>query len=85
MIIDTFNKKAENYKETDFRYARSNGPFIDMKIKELFFSWGKYLKPYIEYLKIDQEKLTKIPLGSQIVSDNENVKSKSILTKKRSF
>jgi hypothetical protein len=65
-------KEKEKEMGEKVRFARSNGKVIDMKVSALFANWADYLKPYIQILKSDIEKLNKIPLNSAInTKDNQ--------------
>jgi hypothetical protein len=75
-MIKTLEDK-EKEMGNKVRQARSNGKIIDMKVSSLFSNWKNYLVPYIEYLENDIQKLEKVPLGSKIDTNDENVKCKS--------
>jgi hypothetical protein len=61
------------------RLARSNGKTIDMKVGDLFANWADYVKPYVQILKTDIEKLNRIPLNSAIDTKDNEFKGKNLL------
>ena len=54
------------------RLARSNGKIIEMKVSELFSNCSDYLKPYVNILQDNIEKLNKIPLNSNIDTQDKD-------------
>lgn len=73
-MIKVLEDKEKNTKDMT-RYARNNGPVLDMKVKKLYTHWKAYLEPFIDYLNNDITKLKKIPLGSSFESTNEKLNS----------
>lgn len=66
-------QKAGNYKNDDIRYARSNGYIVDTTVVKLFNSWAAALKPFLDWLEADRNKLGKIPLGSGIEISSKDI------------
>ena len=73
-LIKTFKSLELQVNEDARKIARSNGPLIDMKVKKMYANWSAYLTPFIQYLENDIQKLSKIPLGSELDTQNEKVK-----------
>jgi hypothetical protein len=74
-LVKTFETLENSVADGSLKVARSNGPWIDMKVKSMFSNWRSYLTPFLEYLENDVNKLQQIPLGSKLDTKNENVKS----------
>jgi fumarate hydratase, class II len=73
-LIATFEAKEKAIEEKLNKIARSNGPLVDMKVKDMYANWKNYLTPFIEYLESDIKKLQKIPLGSNLETKLEKLK-----------
>jgi fumarate hydratase class II len=74
-LVKTFETLENSVADGSLKVARSNGPWIDMKVKSMFSNWRSYLTPFLEYLENDVNKLQQIPLGSKLDTKNENVKN----------
>jgi fumarate hydratase class II len=72
-LIKTFNDLSAKVNQNLRKVARNNGPLVDMKVKEIYTNWAAYLTPFIDYLENDMKKLSQIPLGSQIDSQNKKI------------
>ncbi len=72
-IINTFDDLSAKTDDKLRKIARCNGPLVDMKVQEMYTNWKNYLTPFIEYLENDIKKLTQIPLGAKIDTQNKNV------------
>jgi len=77
-----FKQKEDSIAASKLKVGRSNGAFIDMKIKKMFANWRVYLEPFVENLNADILKLHSIPLGSKLDSVNEKVNCKFYLITK---
>jgi hypothetical protein len=69
-------EKENSIDDNKYKTARSNGAIVDMKLKNMFRNWRHYLEPYVKSLNDDIENLRYIPLGSQLDTQNLNLKSK---------
>jgi fumarate hydratase class II len=72
-LIKTFEDKENSVDLSILKSGRSNGPFIDMKVRDMYRNWKAYLIPFIEYLEFDIKKLNKIPLGSVLITENKKL------------
>jgi fumarate hydratase class II len=72
-LIKTFNDLANGVDHNLRKVARNNGPVLDMKVKEMYTNWAAYLTPFLDYLENDIKKLSQIPLGSQIDTQNPKI------------
>ena len=75
-FCDVLAEKENSITDDKLKTARSNGPIIDMKLKNMFRNWRNYLEPFLNNLKEDIAKLQSIPLGSKLDSENSEVNSK---------
>lgn len=73
-MIKMYEEKENKISENLMKIGRSNGPVIDMKVKEMFSNWKMALAPFVDYLETDIKKMQKLPLGSKLDTKNENVK-----------
>jgi fumarate hydratase, class II len=73
-LISTFEQLEAKVDSNLSKIARANGPLIDMKVKKMYNNWKTYLTPFVEYLEADIQKLQKIPLGSNLDTQNSKVK-----------
>lgn len=72
-------EKENSIPEDKLKTARSNGAIIDMKLKNMFRNWRNYLEPFLNNLKGDIANLQKIPLGSNLDTQNSNIKGKILI------
>lgn len=72
-ICSVFKQKEDSIDDDKLKVGRSNGAFIDMKIKKMYANWRAYLEPFVENLNSDIAKLQSIPLGSKLETVNEKV------------
>jgi len=73
-LIGVFEAKEKATDEKLSKSGRSNGPFVDMKAREMYGNWKNYLTPFVEYLESDIKKLNKIPLGSSLDTKIEKLR-----------
>lgn len=75
-ICAVFKQKEDVIDASKLKVGRSNGAFIDMKIKKMYANWRAYLEPFVENLNADIAKLQDVPLGSKLDTVNEKVNCK---------
>jgi len=78
-ICAVFKQKEDSISDQKLKVGRSNGAFVDMKIKKMYYTWRAYLEPFMDYLNADIVKLQSIPLGSKLETVNEKLNCKFLL------
>jgi len=75
-MCSVLKQKEDSIPENQLKVGRSNGAFIDMKIKKMYANWRAYLEPFVDTLNEEIKKLQSIPLGSKLETVNDKVNCK---------